>query len=82
MIYQLNPTIRVMTPLGEALAFFIQESGQEIYYGVFQVKTGEQWWFENDKVRLYPCLSEGQATVSPISPMAGLQKHQARHSKK
>jgi hypothetical protein len=79
MILQLNPTIRVITPLGEAIAFFIQEQGQEIYFGVFQVATGEQWWFENDKIRLNPCLTEGHPSYSAITPMAGLEKHLERH---
>src|SRR6516164_11317471 len=81
MILQLNPTIRVLTPLGEAIAFFIQEQGQEIYFGVFQLATGENWWFENDKVRLMPCLSEGLHSTSSITPMSGLEKHRKRHER-
>ena len=81
MITQLNPTIRVLTPLGEAIAFFIQEQGQEIYFGVFQLASGENWWFENDKVRLMPCLSEGLHSTSPITPMSGLEKHVKRHER-
>ena len=79
MITQLNPTVRVLTPLGEAIAFFLQEQGQEIYFGVFQVATGEQWWFENDKIRLSPCISEGVYTVTPIPEIGGLSLHKKRH---
>ena len=81
MILQLNPTIRMITPLGEAIAHFIQESGNEIYFGVFQVASGEQWWWENDKIRLMPCLTEGLHSISPITPMSGLEKHIKRHER-
>jgi hypothetical protein len=79
MIIQLRPTIRMITPLGEAIAYFIQESGSEIYFGVFQVATGENWWFANDKVRLFPCITEGQPFTSPITPLRGLESHLERH---
>jgi len=79
MILQLSPTIRVITPLGEAIAHFIQEQGNEIYFGVFQIGTGENWWWENDKIRLCPCLSEGHHSISPIQEVAGLYTHKERH---
>ena len=79
MIVQLNPTIKMITPLGAAIAYFIQDVGNEVYFGVFQLATGEQWWWENDKVRLCPCITEGQHSYSEITPMAGLEKHLERH---
>jgi hypothetical protein len=79
MILQLNPTIRMITPLGEAIAHFIQDNGNEIYFGVFQLATGENWWWENDKVRLCPCLSEGLSSTSSIQEVAGLSTHKERH---
>ena len=85
MILQLNPTVRVLTPLGEAIAFFIQEQGQEIYFGVFQVASAENWWWENSLVRLMPCISEDVCKTSTIDlseeMQKALEKHLDRHKR-
>jgi len=83
MILQLNPPLIVITPLGEAEAHFLQSESDLIYFGVFQKATGEQWWWENNHVRLATCLTGGRFSVScmqlPSGMDAALSKHRERH---
>jgi len=66
MILQLNPPILMQTPMGEGFAYFIESDTHGIWYGVFIRDTGENWWFENDLVRLSPCYTDKHYRTSPI----------------
>jgi hypothetical protein len=79
MILQLNPPLTLITPLGEAIAYFIQDEADTIWFGVFQKETAENWWWENSQVRLAPCMSDGRVTVSPITLKEPMEEFVKRH---
>jgi len=56
MITQLNSPIPLMTPKGDAYAYFVIDYGmEEDLLGVcFINKTGECWTFKNGKIKLKP----------------------------
>lgn len=81
---QLNPPLPVMTPLGEAVAYFLWTDDANLQtFGVFQLKTGESWWFDNRFVRLIPSITGERydATKIYMEPdmLAKLKPHFARH---
>lgn len=80
-ITQLNPPLPLITPLGEAWAHFIWTQGIEtnVHFGCFQVETGENWWWENDKVRLCKNISVGHVHLTDIPPVPGLESHAKRY---
>ena len=83
VITQLSPPIRVITPLGDAVAYFLWTEDRAVYWGVFQDKTGEQWWFENYFIRIDSSITDTPHQTSPIeipSDMAtALAKHRGRY---
>lgn len=82
MMLQLNPPLQVITPLGEAVAHFIESEADTVYFGVFQKETGENWWWENRLIRLMACLSDGRYETTPIKPSLGLAKALSRHKRR
>lgn len=83
VITQLSPPIRVITPLGDAVAYFLWTEDRAVYWGVFQDETGEQWWFENYFIRIDPSITDTPHQTSPIEMptdmFAALGKHRMRH---
>ncbi len=84
-ITQIDPPMRVTTPLGDAVAYFLWTEDRAVYFGVFQDETGEQWWFENYYVRIDPSITDTPRKITPIfvpPDMDGaLEKHRPRYSK-
>lgn len=83
VITQLSPPIRVVTPLGDAVAYFLWTEDRAVYWGVFQDETGEQWWFENFFIRIDPSITDTPHKTSSIAVPpdmeTALAKHRARH---
>lgn len=81
---QLDPPIPVITPLGEAIAHFAwTDDANTQTFGVFQLKTGESWWFDNRFIRLIPSITGERYGTSPIymepDMLEKMQPHLARH---
>ena len=54
-LIRLIPVIYVLTPLGEAEAFFLQVPETDDNYaqwGCFQTETKENWWWDNTMIRI------------------------------
>lgn len=66
---QLNPTITVLTPLGEGIAYFMEDGVTGIEWQVFIKRTGESWWFRNPHIRLIPSATVG---IGPVSDFTDL----------
>ena len=85
VLTQLDPPIRVITPLGDAVAYFLWTEDRAVYFGVFQDETGEQWWFENYYIRIDPSITDTPRSCTPIQipedMEASLSKHKARYKK-
>lgn len=82
-MHRFNPAIKVITPLGPAIAIGIDtgESGSAMWL-VFIKRTGEPWFFRNPYVRLASDISEGWGPPSPfIDIPLGLEKHIDRYKK-
>ncbi len=84
-ITQLNPPLRVITPLGDAVAYFMWTEDRAVYFGVFQDETGEQWWFENYYIRIDPSITDTPHRTSgifiPAAMQTALGPHFARYEK-
>lgn len=82
-VTQLNPPLFLQTPLGEAVAHFLWVEGLEtnVHFGVFQLETGENWWWPNHQVRLCPNITMQHPCVSQIQHVPGLEDHKKRHKK-
>jgi hypothetical protein len=59
MILQLQPRIRVETPLGAGLALFFEDDGEEIYWTVALTGTRAIVQFLNNKIRIAPTYTDG-----------------------
>lgn len=85
-IMQLDPPMRVVTPLGAAVAYFLWTEDRAVFFGVFQDDTGEQWWFENFYVRIDPAITDAPHKTSaifvPPDMDAALAKHRGRYPSK
>lgn len=81
-ITQLNPPIRVLTPLGSADAYFLWADDRSAYFGVFQDQTGEQWWFENHLIRLEPSITFTPHKTTPIVLPQDMEAALAKHRKR
>lgn len=83
VLTQLNPPIRVITPLGAAVAYFLWTEDRAVYFGVFQDQTGENWWFENFYVRIDPSITDTPhkttAIVLPKDMEGAIAKHRGRY---
>lgn len=83
LITQINPPMRVITPLGPAVAYFLWTEDRAVYYGVFQDITGENWWFENFYIRIDPSITDTPHQISdivlPKDLNAALAKHRGRY---
>jgi len=84
-ITQLDPPIRVITPLGDAVAYFLWTEDRGVYFGVFQDETGEQWWFENYYIRIGTSITDPPHKTSaiyvPPDMDTALGKHRKRYGK-
>jgi hypothetical protein len=59
-VIRLSPILYVVTPLGDAEAYFLQipiDTDQYAYYGCFQIETKENWWFDNTMIRIAGSVS-------------------------
>lgn len=79
VITQLSPPIRISTPLGDAVAYFLWTEDRAVYWGVFQDETGEQWWFENYYIRIDPSITDTPHKVSAISTPRDMSEALAKH---
>lgn len=79
ILLQLNPALPVVTPLGNAQAFFLWTSCEVTMFGVFQDETGENWWFENHLVKLQPNITRGHPNVTRPPLPIGMEEHAKRH---
>jgi len=59
MILQLQPRIRVETPLGAGLALFFEDDGEEIFWTVVLLSNRAIVQFRNDKIRAAACYTDG-----------------------
>lgn len=59
MIVQLQPRIKVDTPLGAGLALFYEDDGQEIYWTVALFSTRAVVQFRNEKIKIAKCYTDG-----------------------
>lgn len=64
---QLDPPIRILTPLGPGRAFFMVDGLRGTEFGVFIDKTGELWFFRVPYIRLAPDITDGQAGAIAIA---------------
>jgi hypothetical protein len=84
VLTQLSPPIRIITPLGDAVAYFLWTEDRAVYWGVFQDETGEQWWFENYFIRIDPSITDTPHKTSriemPADMEAALSKHRCRYT--
>lgn len=62
MIHQLNPSIPLMTPKGEGLAWAIIDYSEEhdLFWVVAINETGEVWTFNNKEVRAIKNITMGR----------------------
>lgn len=79
VITQLSPPIRIITPLGDAVAYFLWTEDRAVYWGVFQDETGEQWWFENYFIRIDPSITDTPHKISPIEIPPNMESALAKH---
>ncbi len=83
MLIQLNPAIPVVTPLGDAVALFLQGDDWDVYWGCAQKKTGEMWWWQNQYIRLANNITGGHVSATPIKVPPELEEklkpHLERH---
>lgn len=59
MILQLQPCIRVETPLGAGLALFYEDDGQDIFWTVAVASSRAIVQFRNEKIRIARCYTAG-----------------------
>jgi hypothetical protein len=59
MILQLQPRIRLETPLGAGLALFFEDDGEDIYWTVIILSSRAIVQFRNDKIRAAPIYTDG-----------------------
>ena len=83
MIKQLDPPLYLTTPFGPSICHVIWVHMDNIWWGCFQEKTGECWWWRNELVRLATNISDDRFKQSPItlSPdqEAALSTHRKRY---
>lgn len=82
VITQLDPPIRMRTPLGDAVAYFIWTEDRAVYFGVFQDDTGEQWWFENYWIRIDTSVTDTPHKTSPIVIPSDMEEKLSSHRKR
>lgn len=82
VITQFDPPIRVITPLGAAVAYFLWTEDRAVYFGVFQDETGEQWWFENYYIRIDPSITDTPHKTSPIFVPPDMEQSLSKHRKR
>lgn len=82
-IQQLDTPFLALTPFGKGVAHFVDDAGDEIYWGIFQKKTAELWWWPNHQIRYDIHLSEGFNKQSRIhlsdEQKLALAPHMTRH---
>lgn len=84
ILKQLAPPLAMITPLGEAAAHFALVNGADLaLFGVFQLTTGENWWFDNRFIRLLPSITGERYSTSdiylPPEMREKLRPHFGRH---
>ena len=64
---ELTSPIYLDTPLGPAVAYFVDAAGHDgMEWGCLLTKTGELWWWPNRQVRLHKSVSDYRYKQSPI----------------
>lgn len=59
MILQLQPRLRVETPLGAGLALFFEDDGEEIWWTVVILESRAIVQFRNEKILAAACYTDG-----------------------
>lgn len=59
MILQLQPRIRLETPLGAGLALFFEDDGYDLYWTVALFDSKAIVQFKNDKIRFGGSFTDG-----------------------
>jgi hypothetical protein len=88
-LIRLTPPIFLITPLGDAEAYFLQaplSNDTYVYWGVFIKETKENWWFDNTVVRICESVTarrSGEHSEIYISDglFETLRPHIIRHKK-
>jgi hypothetical protein len=67
MLLQLNPTLPLTTPKGDAFAHFLIDYGQEhnLIWVAFLKQSGECWCFSNKEIRLEPNFTMQTGPILP-----------------
>jgi len=83
-LLQLDPPIPVITPLGAAMAHFVwTDDANLLNFGVFQLATGESWWFDNRFIRQIQSITGERYATSKIHMEPEMREkmrpHMARH---
>lgn len=76
MILQLNAPIWLETPRGLSLCHFLIDYGIEtdVYWGCFDQKTGECFWYENTAIKICWNRSIGRnPSQTPLEQIVGVQ---------
>lgn len=66
MILQLQPRLRVVTPLGPGLALFYEDDGEEIYWTVIDLQTRAIVQHRNEKIRACQCYTDGTGPTDEV----------------
>lgn len=59
MILQLQPRLRLETPLGPGLALFFEDDGEEIWWTVLLLQSRAIVQFKNEKIKGAPTYTDG-----------------------
>lgn len=78
-LHNWNPPIRVVTPLGDAVAYFLWTEDRAVYFGVFQDETAEQWWFENYYIRIGTSITDDPHKATSIYVPPNMEERLAKH---
>lgn len=67
-ITRIDPPLYFETPLGPSVCHFVWEAGVEVdvQWCCFIEKTGEPWWWPNNKIRLQTNITSGRYSTSEI----------------
>ena len=83
-VIQLDPPLNIVTPLGKAMATFVETEEWEVYWCSFQKETGECWWWRNQYIRMYANItsdfSKPTAIKMPDRMEEALRPHRNRYS--
>lgn len=77
---QVNPPIHVVTPLGDAFCYFLEDGPRGVEWQTFIARTGESWWWRNHHVRQVDNITTKCGPHSPFTDITPeLQEHIDRY---